>query len=333
MLCICLKNTDPYFCLAAEEYFLKNYGEKIFMLWQSDNTVVVGKHQNALAEINYRYTLNNNIKIARRISGGGTVFHDSGNVNFAYIKNVDNTSEINFNRFTGGIIHSLSKLQIDATSSGRSDLLIRGKKISGNAEHIYKNRVLHHGTLLFNSNLATLGAALNPDSRGHYQDKAVKSRKSEVTNIYPFLNNNWSVYDFIEFLSGENLKSPGSSRYLLTGKDQSEISALAANKFRTWEWNFGYSPKYIFINSIKLNGRELNIRLNVVKGVIKEASVTGNYFSDNDSNILSGELQYKRHIYEDIKNSLQKINTGKKSVKSIDYTPDKSLEEKIYAFF
>ncbi len=151
MLCIYLKNTNPYFCLAAEEYFLKNFDDDIFMLWQSDDTIVVGKHQNALGEINYRFVRKNNITVARRISGGGTVFHDSGNVNFSFIKNVKSSAEISFKQFTEPVVNTLAKLDIIATTSGRNDLLIEGKKISGNAEHIFKKRVLHHGTLLYNS--------------------------------------------------------------------------------------------------------------------------------------------------------------------------------------
>ena len=140
MICIHLKNTNPFFCLAAEEYLLKNFREDIFMLWQSEDTVVVGKHQNAMAEINYPFVRENNITVARRISGGGTVFHDSGNVNFSFIKNVSSPAEISFKLFTEPVVEALEKLGIKATTSGRNDLLIEGMKISGNAEHVYKKR-------------------------------------------------------------------------------------------------------------------------------------------------------------------------------------------------
>ena len=114
MLCIRLKNNDPYFCLAAEEYLLRNFEEDIFILWQSYNAVVVGKHQNLLAEINYPFCRERKISLARRISGGGTVFHDSGNVNFAFIKSVANPAEVSFRYFTKPIIEALAKLQIPA---------------------------------------------------------------------------------------------------------------------------------------------------------------------------------------------------------------------------
>src|SRR5690554_4159748 len=185
MRCIRLSSRDPYFCLAAEEYLMKKFTDDIFMLWQSDDTVVIGKHQNAMGEINYRYVHEQNITVARRISGGGTVFHDSGNLNFAYIKNVSSTSEISFTRFIQPITEALGSLGITATTSGRNDLLVDGKKVSGNAQHIFKNRVLHHGTLLFNSNLQTLGSSIKVIP-GLYRDKAVQSNRSIVTNILPY---------------------------------------------------------------------------------------------------------------------------------------------------
>ena len=174
MLCIDLRNTNPYFCLAAEEYLLKTFNEDIFMLWQSQDTVVVGKHQNALGEINYPFIRANNITVARRISGGGTAYHDGGNVNFTYIKNVKSPAEISFKQFTRPVVEALGKLGLNATTSGRNDLLIEGFKISGNAEHVFKNRVLHHGTLLFNSDLVNLGNAINvvPEKyESHWDDE------------------------------------------------------------------------------------------------------------------------------------------------------------------
>ncbi len=200
MLCIHLKNQDPYFCLAAEEYFLKNFREDIFMLWQSEDTIVVGKHQNALGEINYRFVREKGIQVARRISGGGTVFHDSGNVNFTFIKNVKGPSEISFKIFTTPVVEALAQLGVTATTSGRNDLLINGFKISGNAEHVFKNRVLHHGTLLFNSDLENLGQAIKVIP-GKYESKAVQSNRSPVANISSFLKDQLKIEEFIRFLN------------------------------------------------------------------------------------------------------------------------------------
>ncbi|TNF44743.1 MAG: lipoate--protein ligase, partial [Bacteroidetes bacterium] len=299
MLCIHLKNTDPYFCLAAEEYLLKNFSEDIFMLWQSENAVVVGKHQNVAAEINHRFVNENNIAVCRRISGGGTVFHDAGNVNFTFIKNVKSPAEISFKQFTAPVVDALAKLGIEATTSGRNDLLIDGLKISGNAEHVYKNRVLHHGTLLFNSDLENLGQAIKV-TPGKYEGKAVQSNRSPVANISQFLQTPMTTAEFVQFLLGVQLENPGNSIYNLNENDIQTIEKLADEKFRTWEWNFGYSPKYTFRNEVEIERKTLSVMLVVEKGVIVEVEVGGEYFQKEQSlqirKILHGQKHYLHEI-------------------------------------
>jgi lipoate---protein ligase len=198
-----------------------------------------------MAEINYPFVHRNHIKVARRISGGGTVFHDEGNVNFCFIKNVAGPSEISFSRFVQPVIEALRKLGIHAVTSGRNDLLVNGKKISGNAEHIYKNRVLHHGTLLFNTNLETLGQSIRV-VQGKYQGNAVQSNRSPVINIFPVLKNEMTTEDFILFLMNFFWEKQGSSHYEITEHDTRQIQQLVDEKFCTWEWNYGYSPRYVF---------------------------------------------------------------------------------------
>lgn len=306
MLCIQLKNNDPYFCLAAEEHLLKNFSEDIFMLWQSEYTVVVGKHQNAMAEINYPFVHKNGITVARRISGGGTVFHDAGNVNFAYIKNVSSPAEISFKRFTEPVVKALAKLGVTATTSGRNDLLVEGKKISGNAEHVFKNRVLHHGTLLFSSNLETLGQAIKVIP-GKYYGKAVQSNRSVVTNILPFLKKNWTVNDFSSFLLDVQLENTDNSVYELNEKDNQAIQKLVDEKFSTWDWNYGYSPKYTFQNEFFSEGKQLKVELQIEKGKIIESNCSGDFFSDQEIKTLNESLIGVRHFYPDIRQSLEKI--------------------------
>lgn len=319
MLCIELKNNNPFFCLAAEEYLLKNFSENIFMLWQSNDTVVVGKHQNAMAEINYSFVHKNNITVARRISGGGTVFHDSGNINFAIIQNVESPTEISFNRFTQPIRDALAILDITALSSRRSDLTVNGKKISGNAQHIYKNRVLHHGTLLFDSNLETLGQSLKIIP-GKYHGKAVQSVRSVVTNILPLLKSYRSIQDFSSFLINFQLKNSNSKTYTLSDSDNAAIYKLTDEKFSTPEWNFGYSPKYTFKNEQLISGKKLNIELNVVKGIITGSAVSGDYFSENDTSELNNSLIGEMHIYRQVRQNLESF---------LSDVPD----ELVYAFF
>ncbi len=306
MLCILLKNNDPYYCLAAEEYFLKNFYEDFFILWQSRNTVVVGKHQNALAEINYPFVIRNNITVARRISGGGTVFHDTGNVNFTFIKNVSSPAEISFKLFTQPITEALTSLGVCVTASGRSDLMVSGKKISGNAEHIYKNRVLHHGTLLFNANLGTLGQAIKVDPE-KYHGKAVQSNRSEVTNILPFLKSNRKIDEFISYLIDFQLRESGNSIYELNSEDNHSVRELAEKKFSTWEWNFGYSPKYIFKNEFLFEGKKLKVELQVEKSRIAGSNCSGIFFSAEEMKILNELLSGEKHFFENIQQRLKEV--------------------------
>lgn len=297
---------DPYFCLAAEEYLLKNFDDDIFMLWQSNNTVVIGKHQNALAEINYPFVRKNNIKVARRISGGGTVFHDAGNVNFAFIKNVSSPAEINFKLFTQPVVTALTKLGIEATSSGRNDLLIGDLKISGNAEHVYKNRVLHHGTLLFDTNLQNLGQAIKVIP-GKYESKAVQSKRSPVTNISGYLKKKISVEEFIQFLLNVQLEDNANSTLKLSENYIQNIHKLSKEKFETWEWNFGYSPKYTLRNVFNADGKSIEIELKVVKGIIESCLIKGNYFSNEITKQLISAISGNQHHYESIQKGIQKV--------------------------
>lgn len=276
------------------------------MLWQSEDTVVIGKHQNAMAEVNYSYVIENKIKVARRISGGGTVFHDAGNLNFAYIKNVDSPSQISFSRFVQPIVEALAKLGIQAEISGRNDLLIDKKKISGNAEHIFKNRVLHHGTLLFNSNLHTLGQAIKVIP-GKYQGKAVQSKRSVVTNIQPFLNEKLTIEQFADFIMTCEADKHESSLYELNENDMQNIQQLATEKFVTWDWNYGYSPRYTFQNEGLIEGKLLKIELQVERGHITNASISGTFFTSRQSSQLINFMVGERHSYFELQSKLLEV--------------------------
>ena len=303
MLCIHLKNTDPFFCLAAEEYLLKNFSDDIFMLWQSEKAVVVGKHQNLLAEINYPFVLENNIALCRRISGGGTVFHDAGNVNFSFIKNVKSPAEISFKQFTAPVVDALAKLGIEATTSGRNDLLIEGLKISGNAEHVYKNRVLHHGTLLFNSDLKNLGQAIKVVP-GKYESKAVQSNRSLVANILQFLKAPITTEEFIQFLLDVQLENAENSHYFLNENNIQSIEKLSTDMFRTWEWNFGYSPKYSFKNEVEIEGKTLKIEMKVERGIIVDIKIGGDFFTMEIALQLTQNLKNRKQFFEEVKKVL-----------------------------
>jgi lipoate---protein ligase len=300
MLCIFLENSDPYFCLAAEEYLLKNYSEDIFMLWQSFDTVVVGKHQNTMGEINYRHVREKGIKVARRISGGGTVFHDKGNVNFTFIKNVSGPQEISFKRFTQPITDALATMGIIVVTSGRNDLMVDNRKISGNAEHVYKNRVLHHGTLLYNSDLKNLGNAIRV-VQGKYTSKAVQSNRSIVVNISEFLENPPSVEDFIRMTLRYQLDSSDENRpFKIPEPEEEIIRKLSSEKFATWEWQFAYSPAYRFLNEGIWKDKSLNLQFEAEKGKITDLTLEGDAYSENDKNLLKQQIPGVYHNYEAI---------------------------------
>lgn len=305
-ICLQLKGTDPYYNLAAEEYLLKNFTEDVFMLWQSESAIVVGKHQNALKEINHRYVHENNIHVARRLSGGGTVFHDPGNLNFTFIKNVDRIDQVNFKIFTQPIVQVLKKLGLDAYTSGRNDLLLEGKKISGNAEHVFKKRVLHHGTLLFDSHLDKLRNALKVDL-SRFEDKAVQSNRSEVANIIEFMKEAMDVQQFSNFIF-EGIKSsyPEAEVYEFSETDKLVIQQLRDEKYITWNWIYGYSPKYKFHNQFDYFGSVISFTFQVIKGLIDSVEWVGP-LSQEHAIVLSNLLLGTRHDYVELSERVKKI--------------------------
>lgn len=262
-------SVNPYVNLATESYFLNHSEEDILFLWQSECAVVCGKHQNICAEIDFKYCLENNVVPARRLSGGGTVFHDLGNLNFTFIQNLKTGLDkaVNYKQFLEPIRAVLSQLEIQTTYSQRDDLLLNGFKISGNAQHIHqqKKRVLHHGTLLYDSALGKLNQALH--TKGEYEGKAIKSVRSNVTNIRSYFELGESTEFKNSFLE-ELVKLFGPVSHLFPNEID-QINELAESKFSTWEWILGYSPRYKHKRKIEVNGIKINLSLSVDKGEIE----------------------------------------------------------------
>lgn len=305
MLCIIRHETDPYFNLAAEEYVLKHFTEDCFMLWRNEPCIIVGKHQNTLAEINIDYIKKKDIKVVRRLSGGGAVFHDLGNLNFTFIANEEpGNNLVDFRKFTRPIIEVLQKLDINAEFSGRNDLVIDGKKFSGNAEHVFGNRVLHHGTLLFSAVMTDLINALNVDP-SKFTDKAVKSVKSRVTNITEHLKKELTVLDFRDLIMKHVTEStPGAVAYSFTHDDINSISKLRDEKYIVDEWNFGFSPSYTFSKKLKTEGGHIEAGLVVEKGVIRQAKIYGDYFHIHDPADIEQALIGAKHDENDLRNRI-----------------------------
>lgn len=309
MLILAPETTDPYTNLATEEYLLKNTSSDIFMLWRSQPSIIVGKHQNAMAEINYFFVRENGIPVIRRLSGGGTVYHDLGNLNYTFIVNGAEGNLVNFRRYTQPIIDVLRGLGVDARFEGKNDLRVNGKKISGNAEHVYKNRVLHHGTLLVGSNLENLSMALkSPTNR--YSDRAVQSIRSVVANLNDFLDRGVTTNDManriLDYLA---LLFPESARYELSDSEQEGIGLLAKSKYSTWEWNFGYSPAYVMQNTIDTRMGVLRLEISVEMGVIRRLRITNNLGDEADIPGIVGRLTGCRHEFNEVVRALSGVSS------------------------
>lgn len=304
MLCIFDHNTDPAFNLAAEEYVLKNFTDEVFMLWRNANAIIVGKHQNTLSEINSEYVKEKKIKVIRRLSGGGAVFHDLGNLNFTFIMNGEGEKLIDFRKYTLPILEVMQKLDIPARFEGRNDLTIDGRKFSGNAEHIHRNRVLHHGTLLFSSLMSDLTQALNAKPE-KFQDKSVKSVRSRVTNISEHLKQPLDVMGFASLVMEHIMEMyPDAKDYSYTDSDITAINNLKEEKYDTWEWNYGYSPVYNYMQSLKTNGGTVEVSMDVDRGIIKDLKFNGDFFNKRDISELENLLINRKHDLETISDLL-----------------------------
>ncbi|MCC5439144.1 lipoate--protein ligase [Clostridium botulinum] len=308
------KSTNPFFNLALEEYLLKNVDirEDYFILWQNEPTIVIGKHQNTLKEINMNFVQDNNINVVRRNSGGGAVYHDLGNINFTFITKYDEKHLLDFKTFTNPVVYLLGKLNVKAELSGRNDILIDGRKISGNSQHIYKDRFLHHGTLLFNSELENLVKALNVDN-DKILSKGIESIKSRVTNIKEHVKEDIFMEKFKEILI-ENIfmwNKSSLKEYNLTNDHINDIEKLMEEKYMTWQWNYGHSPEFNYRNSKRFQGGKLEVLLNIVEGHINECKIYGDFLGLMDVSEIEKRIIGIKYGEEYIDEFLREIDIKK----------------------
>lgn len=301
--------TDPYFNIAAEEYFVKHATDDICMVWINERSVIIGKHQNAYSEINYPYVRANHIPVIRRISGGGAVYHDDGNVNFTFISKTVKTNQVDFGRFTSILALFMQSFGIEINVSKRNSLFIGNLKFSGHAEHIFHDRVLHHGTILFNTDLEALQNSLNP--KKEYHGKAMSSVRSEVCSIAPLLPENIDIHQFVnQFVTWLKEYYAGSTFYDLNENELEAIIHLSETKYRTWQWNFGYSPAYRFLVDIPTVTGSFPILLSVKNGkfvgVDLQEAPKNNEISDI-LNSLTGVLHEESEIDEFVKKNRLKL--------------------------
>lgn len=284
MRCVVNENVNPYFNIAAEEYLLKNFDEDIFMLYRNEASVIIGKHQNAFAEVNTLFVKQHGIPVIRRLSGGGAVFHDLGNINFTFITNGREGSLVDFKKFLTPILTALQAMGVPAEANKRNDLVIEGLKVSGNAEHVFKNRTLHHGTLLYSSELDRLKGSLKvvPEQ---FSDRAVRSVRSKVANIRDYMPVPLSVDDYMKALQQSILETfPNTTFYIFNEENISGINQLVSEKYSMWDWNFGYSPKCQIYKSGLIDATQVNCEISVEKGVITSFSISP--VKENNQKIL-----------------------------------------------
>lgn len=306
MLCISQTGTNPYFNIAADEYLFRTFDEDIFRIYINSPSVIIGKHQNPYKEINYPFIRQENIAVVRRISGGGAVYQDLGNVNFTFITTVKNEKPVNFRKYTLPVIKFLKKNGISASFEGKSNVTIDGLKISGNAEHVFKNRVLHHGTLLFSSRLKNLAKALTPSTLP-YQTNAVQSIRSRVTNISQYIDSPMTINEFANAFFDSILSDfKGRGEYRFSEKDMAEINGLVREKYETWLWNFGYSPPYEVQTTINLADKAYSIYFFVKNGIIEK--VEAKNYAGQRFLYLEKALIQCRHSFDDIKTGLQSLD-------------------------
>ena len=268
---------NPYYNLAFEEYVLchRTQGDYL-LLWQNDNTIVVGQNQNTEAEINRAFVEQHHINVVRRSTGGGAVYHDLGNLNYSLITDVGDDG-ISIRRFTEPVVAALRSLGLNAEASGRNDILVEGRKVSGTAQRRHGGRILHHGTLLFDANPGMVAGALNVDPE-KFRSKSTKSVRSRIGNIRDFLPNDMELPAFWAYLK-DALSGGGLTPGALSAGELAEVDRLKREKYDTWEWNYGRSPKFDVRCKRYWDGGCLEANVSIANGVITDVRFFGDFLS------------------------------------------------------
>ncbi|MDW5472131.1 lipoate--protein ligase [Staphylococcus equorum] len=294
--------TDPTLNLAMEEYVLKNMpkDDSYFLFYVNRPSIIIGKNQNTIEEVNKPYIDAHNIDVVRRISGGGAVYHDEGNLNFSFITDDDGNSFHNFKKFTEPIVEALKSLGVDAEMTGRNDIQVGKAKISGNAMVKVKERMFSHGTLMLNSELSEVQNALKVNP-AKIKSKGIKSVRSRVANISEFLEEPIDIDDFKEIILKTIFgEADQVETYQLTDEDWKNIEKLSNEKYRTWGWNYGRNPKYNFEREEKFEKGFVQIKLDVKQGRIEHARIFGDFFGEGDITELENALEGTLHEFDSI---------------------------------
>lgn len=273
-----IDSKTPYTTLAIENLIMNDpeISGDVLLIYQHENAIILGNNQNTHEEINRQYVKEHKIELARRLSGGGAVYHDLGNVNFSFI--TDYNRQGGYERFLKPIIDFLNSLGLNAEFHGRNDLLVNGCKVSGNAQYISKNRIVSHGTLLFKVDLSILASSLNP-SKIKYESKGIQSVRARVTNILDELKEKITVDEFINKLISYFVKHYNAEvKEVPLKKYEKQLKELQ-DKFSSDQWIYNKAANFKFSNGNKFKGGIIHIKGNIEKGIINELVFEGDFLS------------------------------------------------------
>ncbi len=307
-----IHTTDPAYNLALEQYVFERMPRDrgYFMLWQNDNAIIIGRHQNTLAEINERFVHEHGIRVVRRLSGGGAVYHDMGNLNFTYIVDAQEGERVNLRLFCEPIANALQALGVQAEVNGRNDILVDGKKFSGNAQYLREGRVMHHGTIMVDSDLSVVAGALAVKA-DKMQAKGVKSVRSRVTSLKPYLPADVDLKKFKEVLVRELFRNQQMEKIELTDADHAEIEKIRAERYATWEWNYGASPAGTLVRSARVEGcGTVQAQIGAEHGIITAIAFSGDFFSTIEPETLAERFVGKKLSREGIIDALDGVDVG-----------------------
>ncbi|HEX5563344.1 MAG TPA: lipoate--protein ligase [Sporosarcina sp.] len=303
--------TDPRINLAIEEYVLKNMDidkDSFLLFYINEPSIIIGKNQNTVEEINTEYVDANGIHVVRRLSGGGAVYHDLGNLNYSFITKDDGESFRNFKKFTEPVIKALADMGVKAELLGRNDILVEGRKVSGNAQFATQGRMFTHGTLMFDTEIERVVSALKV-RKDKIESKGIKSIRSRVANISEFLEEPMTIEQFrLEILKSIFEGEENVQYWELTDEDWDNIRALSAERYGNWDWNYGKSPKFNMQHSHRFPVGGIDVRLQVEKGKIDDVNIYGDFFGVGDVSVVEDSLKGVQYDRESITKALDAVD-------------------------